>query len=142
MSNFIWAQGLHIVPPNTSIRYSDDARDHPGCFISPIPSLYLRTWKGRYSDVLDPILHMTRSVYEAPYLTPGDIYWNDDVPALAAQTRPTFQKIARWIRKAWPKPEGDDCYFGPEARRLVFEEGIQATSMVPGVTFTRVPVRD
>ena len=81
-----------------------------------------------------------RSVYRPPYITPGDIYWNNDVPNLATQTKSTFQKIARWVRKNWPKPENYDFHYGPEAMRLVFDEGIVATSMVPGVELIRVPV--
>jgi hypothetical protein len=143
LADFIRGLGLHLVPPQSNQRYTDDSGFLTGCFISPIPADQLRTWGSpsiRYSDVLDPILSFTRSVYDPPYLTPGNIYWNDDVPALASETKSTFQKIARWIRKNWPKPEGDDWHFGPEATHLVFEKGIEATSMVPGVTFNGMSV--
>lgn len=143
LTNFIRSLGLHLVPLQSDQKYTDDSRILTGCFISPVPAHELQTWGNpsvRYSDVLDPILRFTRSVYSPPYLTPGDIYWNNDVPALAAKTKSTFQRIARWVRKNWAKPEGDDWHFGPEARHLVFVKGIEATSMVPGVKLTRVPV--
>ncbi len=144
--DFIRGMGLYLVPPQADQEYTDDACVLRGCWISPVPAQKLHPWgragepQVKYLDVLDPILSFTRSAYRPPYLIPGDIYWNNDVPALAAQTRATFQKIARWVRKNWPKPEGRDQYFGPEARRLVFEEGVKATSLVPGVTLTRIPV--
>jgi hypothetical protein len=132
---------MYLVPLQADQEYTDDPLTLRGCWISPVPASELRTTRkppGRYADVLDPILRFTRSAYQPPYLMPGNIYWNNDKPALAVQTKSTFQKIARWVRKNWPKPEGRDQYFGPEARRLVFEEGVQATDMVPGVTLTRV----
>ena len=146
LTDFIRTLGMYFVPPQADQEYTDDPSILGGCWISPVPAEKLHPWgragepQVKYLDVLDPILRFTRSVYRPPYLRPGDIYWNNDVPALAAQTKPTFQKIARWVRKNWPKPEGDDWHFGPEARRLVFEEGVKATSLVPGVKFNGLSV--
>jgi hypothetical protein len=143
LTDFIRDLGMYLVPPQADQEYTDDPRILRGCWISPVPASELHTTRkpaGCYADFLDPILSFTRSVYSPPYLAPGDIYWNNDVPALATQTKPTFQKIARWVRKNWPKPEGDDWHFGPEARRLVFEEGVKATSLVPGVKFNGLSV--
>lgn len=137
---------MHLIPPQADQEYTDDASVLAGCWISPVPAHELHPWgragdpQVQYLDVLDPILSFTRSVYTPPYLTPGDIYWNNDAPNLAVQTKSTFQKIARWVRKNWPKPEGDDWHFGPEATHLVFEQGIKATSMVPGVTFNGMSI--
>jgi hypothetical protein len=146
LTDFIRGLGMHLIPPQADQVYSDDPSILGGCWISPVPAQELHPWgrvgepQVKYLDVLDPILSFTRSVYKPPYLRPGDIYWNNDVPALAAQTKSTFQKIARWVRKNWPKPDGDDWHFGPQARRLVFEEGVKATSMVPSVTLNWIPV--
>lgn len=142
LNSFIRSLNLYLVPPQSDQEYTDDSSILAGCFISSVPQQNLHTWgkpSVRYSDVLDPILAFSRSVHRPPYLTPGDVYWNNDVPALAAQTKSAFQKIARWVRKNWPKPENDDYHFGPEAKRL-FDEGTIVTSLVPGVGITMVPV--
>jgi hypothetical protein len=143
LNAFIRSLGMYLVPPGPEIEYSDDEAVLGRCYISPTPEAELSTTRrppARYADVIDPLIAFTRSVYRPPYIRPGDIYWNNDVPALATQTKATFQKIARWVRQNWPKPEGDEWHFGPEAKHLVFEEGIEATSMVPGVTFNGVSV--
>lgn len=143
LNAFVRSLGVHLVPPSPDIEYSDDETVLGRCYISPVPKEELQTWGHKvawYQDALDPILSFERSVYQPPYIRPGNIYWNNDVRALAAQTKPTFQKIARWVRKHWPKPEGDDWHFGPEAKKLVFENGIEATSMVPEVTLNGISV--
>jgi len=143
LNAFVRSLGLHLVPPGPEVEYSDDETVLGRCYISPMPAAELRVTRKsphRYADVLDPIISFTRSIYLAPFIRPGDIYWNNDVPALAVQTKPSFQKIARWIRQNWPKPEGDDWHFGPEEKHLVFEEGIEATSMLPGVGLNNLSV--
>jgi hypothetical protein len=143
LNAFVRSLGMYLVPPSPEVEYSDDETVLGGCYISPVPAEELHTTSklpARYADVLDPIISFTRSVYRSSYIRPGDIYWNNDVPALAVQTKPIFQKIARWVRRNWPKPEGDDWHFGPEARHLVFEKGVEATSMVPGVKFNQISV--
>lgn len=146
LTDFIRGLGMHLIPPQADQQYSDDPTVLGGCWISLVPAEELHPWgkagepQVKYLDVIDPILSFTRSVYKPPYLRPGDIYWNNDVPALAAQTKSTFQSIARWVRKNWRKPEGDDWHFGPEAMRLVFEEGVKATHLLPDVALNRVPV--
>jgi hypothetical protein len=144
LNAFIRSLGMYMVSPGPDFKYSDDETVLGRCYVSPIPAGKLKVSGPKYiwySEVLDPIIPLMRSVYNPPYIRPGDLYWNNDVRELAVQTKPTFQAISRWIRKNWPKPEGDDWHFGPEARRLVFEEGVIATSLVPGVTLTKVPVR-
>lgn len=143
LNAFVRSLGMYLVPPSPEVEYSDDETVLGRCYISPVPKEELHTWGHKtpwHQDALDPIISFERSVYQPPYIKPGDIYWSSDVKAFAGQTKPIFQKIARWVRENWPKPEGNDWYFGPEARRLVFEEGIEATSMVPGVTFNGVSV--
>jgi hypothetical protein len=146
--DFIRSLDLHLIPPQADQVYTDDANILRGCWISPVPAHKLHPWgrpgepQVQYLDVLDPIISFTRSAYRPPYLATGNVYWNNDVPALAAQTKSTFQKIGRWVRKNWLKPVGRDQYFGPQAMRLVFEEGIKATTMVPGVTFNGISVLD
>ena len=145
MDEFIRSLGMHIVPPNPKFEYSDDPTVMAGCWISPVPASELRLPEKppiMYSDVLDSIISYRRCRYTPPYLQTGDVYWNNDVRELASQTRPTYQKIARWVRKHWTKPEGYDQYYSPEAMQLVFEEGVEATSLLPGMKITRVPVYD
>ena len=143
LNSFVRSLGVYLVPPSPEIEYSDDETVLGRCYISPVPKEKLRTWGHNtawYQDALDPILSFERSVYQPPYIRPGNVYWNNDVRTLALQTKPTFQKIARWVRKNWPKPEGNDWHYGPEASHLVFEKGVKATSMVPGVTFNGMSV--
>ncbi len=141
LNAFVRSLDLYLIPPGPDVYYSDDETVLGSCFISPVQKEELRIWGEKiawYQDSLDPIISFVRSVYQPPYLRSGDIYWNNDNRTLAAQTRPVFQKIGRWVRNNWTKPEGHDWHFGPEAMHLVFENGVKATSMVPGVEFNRV----
>lgn len=143
LNAFVRSLGMQLIPPGPDIEYSDDETLLGRCYISSLPEDKLESWGHKtrwYQETRNPIISFTRSVYNHPYIRPGDIYWNNDVPIIAAQTKFTFQKIARWIRKNWPKPEGDDWHFGPEAKHLVFEMGVEATSMVPGVELHRVSI--
>jgi hypothetical protein len=143
LNAFVRSLDLYLVPPSPALEYSDDETELGRCFISPVPKEELRTWGHKtawYQDTLDPIISFERSIYQGSFIRPGDIYWNNDVRSLAVQTKPIFQKIARWVRKNWPKPQGHDWHFGPEAKHLVFKEGVKATSMVPGVTLNGVSV--
>lgn len=143
LNDYIRSLGLHLVSRSTERSYSDNPLELAGCFISPVPADQLHTdprYPTRRSEAIDPLIPYLRSRLTPPYLTPGDIFWNNDVKRLAIQTKPTFQKLARWIRKNWPKPEGDDYHFGPQAMKLVFEDGVIATSLVPGVQVFQVPV--
>ncbi len=143
LNAFVRSLGMYLVPPGPNIEYSDDETVLGRCYISPVPKEQLQAWGHKtlwFQETLDPILSFNRSVYRPPYIRPGDIYWNNDNRDNAAKTKDTFRKISKWVRKNWSKPEGDDWHFGPEARHLVFEKGIEATSMVPGVTFNGVSV--
>ncbi len=143
LNAFIRSLGLTLVPPGPEILYSEDETVLGTCYISLVPQDTLRSWgpiTRWYSDAADPIISFIRSVREDQYISPGDIYWNSDVAVLARQTKPYFQTISRWIRSNWPKPEGRDYHYGPEASQLIFEEGLIATSLVPGVQLHTVQV--
>jgi len=142
LNAYIHSLGLYLVPPGPNWEYSDDETVLGGCYISLVPQQHLRLdprYPERFS-ARNPILMFTRSVYKPPYLRPGDIYWSNDSKEVGRQTAPVFKKIARWVRKNWPKPEGYVLYAGPDALQLVAQEKAIITSLVPGVTLTRVPV--
>jgi hypothetical protein len=89
----------------------------------------------RISGATDPVMRFMRAYFKDPYLVLGHVYWSNDVPGLAAQTKPYYQKLARWIRKEWEK--AGDFYFGPEAKRLA-DKGAELVNVLPGTASIRV----
>ena len=131
LTSLIEGMGLHLVPNQLGQTYSADPMILKGCHISLVPQEQLHVEKRPpfwYSHALDPLLTFDRSCYSPPYLTPGEIRWIDDAPVVAEPVRLPFQKIARWVRKTWSKPKGNSWYYGPDAWRLVYEEGFLVTS--------------
>lgn len=80
-------------------------------------------------------MRFMRAYFKSPYLVLGHIYWSNDVPSLAAQTKPYYQKLARWIRKEWEKV--GDFYFGSEAMRLA-GKGAELVNVLPGTTNIKI----
>lgn len=144
LTAYIESIGLRLVAscPNLS------AQDRPrGGYLSPMPEGSLQTWHNprlghppRYSEAIDPLLSFSFGEAIPPYYRPGRITQNLDNDRLAAQTKPNFGRICRWIRKNWPKPVGLYNYCGPEAETLIRSQGLEVTDLVPGITITYVPI--
>ena len=82
------------------------------------------------AEVIDPMLDVVRAYDKDGYLVLGGVYWNNDYKGIGAKVLPFYRKIQRWIRKNWTKY--GDFYMGPEASRLVEEEGAQRVNFFPG----------
>jgi hypothetical protein len=123
LTDFAKSIGLCLVPLRLDQgEVGEPEATGPGCFLSPVPVDELHPYgepRVLVSDVTDPLMMFMRGYYKAPCLVLGQLAWNNDVPRLASITRPYYQKIARWIRKEWTKPEGWDFYCGPEAMSLL-----------------------
>lgn len=134
--DFIKSNGLYLVRPNITLDYCEDypISAHGG-YISAVPLSELHPFGNPPIQIkrsLNPVLMFRRSYYQKPYLILGDIEFYTDTSKYIHITKPIYQKITRWIRKNWIKPEGDFCYYGPHAMRLIEEEGAQAISDIPG----------
>lgn len=116
--------------------------DGRGGYLSSLAENELQVWGDppRYQDVLDPLLRFRFSDIQPGYLRPGRIEQNLDSDVMASKTRLTFDRIARWIRKNWPKPNGIFEYCGPDAANIIRNQGLMVTDLVPGTAITYVPI--
>ena len=89
-------------------------------------------------DVIDSLLHYIRPHYIHPYLVAGQVILNDDVRALADQTRPYFRKLRRWVQKNWRRREEDRYYIGPDAERILEIEGVRTAYLPPNTKFRTI----
>ena len=106
--------------------------DGPFCYLSLVPISELHPYgkpPQRVTDAKDPMLGFMRGYFRDPYLVLGHIHWSDDVAALAAQTKPYFQKLHYWIKREW-EPYGN-LYIGPEAKNLI-AKGAHMVNELPG----------
>jgi hypothetical protein len=132
LQKYVESIGLSIVPPLLNRHVSDDPSEGPFCFLSAIDVSLLSPYGTpplKISDATDPLLLFMRAYYKDVYLVLGHIAWSDDVPNLAKQTKPYYQKIAKWIKSEWQKY--GDFYIGPGARKL-FDDGAQMVNFLPG----------
>jgi hypothetical protein len=122
---------LSLVPPTVDRPVSDDPADGPFCYLSVLAPHELSPYGDppvKVSDATDPLLRYMRPYFKNPYPVLGHIHWSDDIAELAAQTKPYYQRLARWIRRHWTKY--GDFYLGPEAIRLR-ERGAQLVNVLP-----------
>jgi hypothetical protein len=128
------SMGLQAIAMRADRTLASDPADGPGCYLSLVPSHELHPFGDppvRYTDARDPLLFFMRPYYKAPYLVAGQINWNNDDPSLAAITRPYFQRLARWVRANWKKPENCAFYAGPGASERI-AEGAELVNVLPG----------
>jgi hypothetical protein len=78
------------------------------------------------------LINFTRSYYDPPYLIAGRLHWSDDVEEFGGLTRPYFRTLGSRVRRHWRRRPEDGFYIGPDAERLVREEGAQLAYMPPG----------
>ena len=134
--DFIKSIGIYIVPAIITMPVNEaDPSVGPLLYLSPVPLSELHPVGNppiKIKSPCDPVLMFARSYYQKPYLILGDIEFYTDTSKYIHLTKPIYQKITRWIRKNWIKPDGDFCYYGPHAMRLIEEEGAQAISDIPG----------
>ena len=121
----------------------DDSTAFPGCILSLVPASELRLL-GKPPIYLgypgDPVIAVLRSYCEPPYLVSGNIFWEDYGTEGTALTKPYFGKLSRWIRKNWSKRPDHAFYFGPDAARMVDEEGVIPSSLPPGLEIQYVAI--
>lgn len=136
LTAFALSIGLHIVPPRLDRESAGEPDENgPFCYLSTLPREALHPYGEppvQIADVKDPLIRFMRGFYKDQYLVLGHMYWNNDVAALAGVTRPYFQKLARWIRQRWRKPDGWVSYCGPEAFSLL-ERGAQTVNFLPSI---------
>ena len=132
LTDFARSIGLYLVAPRVDRQIDDDPlKTGPFCYLSLLPQAALRPYgepRVRISDATDPMLGFMRGYFKDPYLVTGHISWSTDVRSLAAQTRPYYQQLSRWIRKTWSK--NGDFYLGPAAHVLVIR-GAKAVNFLP-----------
>lgn len=142
LSQFAQSLGLHLVPMQLDREDVGMPENGPACFLSTIQRENLHPYGTppvKISDVTDPLMLFMRAYHKPPYLVLGHVKWNDDKADFAAITRPYYQKIARWIRAQWRRPEGWDFYCGPEATQLL-ENGAQTVNFLPDVPIEQIIV--
>jgi|SRR5581483_3112786 len=141
LQGFALSLGLHLVLPTIQEASVPAPAERPYCYLSLIPKSELHPFGKppvRVTHAKDPMLRFMRAYFKNPYLVLGHIHWSDDVPALAAQTKPYFQKLRNWIKREWT--QHGDLYLGPEAKELV-AKGAQMVNALPDqATFTVVKV--
>src|SRR5262245_27475682 len=136
LTEFARSVGLHVVPPRLDRESAGEPEEAgPFCYLSTLPREELHPYGQPpvlIADVKDPLLLFMRGFYKEPYLVLGQIHWNNDVAALASITRPYFQKLTRWIRQNWRKPDRWDFYCEPEASTLL-ARGAQTVNSLPSI---------
>jgi hypothetical protein len=141
---FIESQGLLLIPMRVDLDPAlvTDARRYAAWFISFIPLMELHPYGKlpRVNCATDPLIELQRSYYDPPLLVAGRLYWSDDVREFRELTKPYFVRVAEWIQKHWQKREEDDFFIGPDALRLVSEEGAKLVYFPPDVQVEIVPV--
>jgi len=140
---FAESLGLIAVSLRIDIEVGHASVTGPYCFLSTVPKSKLHPYGSpplRLTDAKDPMLGFMRSYFANPYLVAGHIQWSNDVPILAAQTKPYYQDIAQWIKNNWEALPGRGYYIGPRARELV-SKGAEMVNVPPGeAEFTLIPV--
>lgn len=136
--------GLHLASINLGETVNeDDPSDGPFCLLSLMPVAELEPYGNPPTMIgkpTDPTIEFMRSYYEPPYLISGNIYWYNDVKETGQITKPAYSKLARWIKSNWEKRPDYSFYFGPEAERLVEQEGAIPTTFPPDVTIQQIGV--
>lgn len=126
--------GLKAIAPVINQPLKENPADGAWCYLLPISHTELHPYgepKIKLADVKDPLLFFMRGYYKKPYLVVGQIHWNNDVPDLAVETKPYFNKLSKWIKSNWKLPLGEDFYIGPEAEFLI-EKGAEIVNAIPG----------
>ncbi|MDM8007203.1 MAG: hypothetical protein QUV05_13775 [Phycisphaerae bacterium] len=91
-------------------------------------------------EALDPLIRYVRPRYSPPHLIVGQLIWYTDVAEFARQTKPYFEKLRRWVRANWRHREEDGYYVGPQAERILQEEGAKVAYLPPDVTIKQIRV--
>jgi hypothetical protein len=146
LRQYIESEELRLVPMRVDLdpRLVEEPGSYPAWYISFHPLEELHPY-GSSPPVIncatDPLIEFTRSYYEPPYLIAGRIYWSDDNQKFGELTKRSFAKLAVWVRKHWSRREEDGFYIGPEALRLVREEGAIPVYFPPGTPIEIIRVR-
>ena len=132
LERFTDSIGLKLLPPKIDIKLKA-AEDGAFCYLSLVDIDQVHPYGDpptKISYAKDPVMIYMRGYLKDPYLVLGQIQWSDSVPHLAQETKPSYQKVVRWIKKQWAN-EGD-FYFGPEARELVDSGKVTTIGVFPG----------
>ena len=146
LTRFASTMGLRLLPFNIDQIGNpdmDDPEARPGCYLSYLPVEELHPYGEppiKISDASDPLIQFLRPYYSRPYLVAGRIYWSDDAPEFEDLTKPYYNKLQRWVRKNWKKREEDGYYVGPEAERLIRDEGAKPVYFPPGTKQTTIEI--
>jgi hypothetical protein len=119
--------GLVLVPPvlpdgELSASSCRDPNVHALCYLSVVGIRELHPYgspPNRVSPATDALIEFHRSRLDSGTLTIGRIYWSDDVPELAKRTKPSFERLKKWMKATWQKRER--VFVGPAAAR--FQDG-------------------
>jgi hypothetical protein len=133
LQGFAESIGLEVIAPSIDKGLSGDAAEGPYCFLSTVPRQDLHPYGKpalRLSDARDPLMRFMRGYFKSPYLVAGHIYWSNDVPTLASQTKPYYQKMSKWIKDNWVILPGGGFYVGPQAKALL-DNGAEMVNDLP-----------
>jgi hypothetical protein len=137
LRQYIRSVGLHLVPLRVDLDPAlvEDPGSYTGWFISFLPPDQLHPYGAspvRIGPATDPLIDFTRSYYAPPYLIAGRLYWHGGNNEFARLTAPYFRILGSWVRRHWRRRPEDGFYIGPDAERLVREEGAQLAYLPPG----------
>lgn len=143
LTDYAKSLGLYLAPPRVGQTVSEDPADGPYCLLSVVPVdelVPVGVPPVRLGTAWNPTLEFLRSYYKPPYLISGRIYWSNDVAETARITKPAYSNLARWIRKHWKKREDFAFYFGPEAEKLVDQQGAIPSVFSPDLKIQQIAV--
>jgi hypothetical protein len=143
LEGFAESIGLAVISPSVDKALPGDAAEGPYCFLSAAPERDLHPYGKpavRLSDARDPLMRFMRGYFKNPYLVAGHIYWSNDVPALAAQTKPYYQRLSKWIKENWILLPGGGFYVGPQAKMLLDKGAEMANDLPDEATFSIVKI--
>ena len=141
---YFQSEQLYIVPIRADLKPDViQGPRHPICFVSPVPQeqLHPDTQTPPCVDYTrDPLIELARSYYVPPHLVAGRIWWPGE-RGFGRQSKPVYEKLARWIRSNWLRREIDGFYIGPDAIRLERDERAQLVYLPPQVKIEVVKFR-
>jgi Pentapeptide repeats (8 copies) len=144
LRGYIEAAGLHLVPEctNADPTRADEPRSRLLWTISLLPpnKLHPRGSPPRINCFEDPVIEFMPSYYDPPYLIAGRLWWPEARLEIRELTKPHFLKVAFWIRNNWHVRPMDGLCLGPDALRLVRDEGAQLVSVPPGIPLEIIDV--
>lgn len=134
LTQYAESLGLVLAAPEIDKDVPSLVSEGPYCYISVKSKEELSPYGDppiKISDATDPLIGFMRAYERDNYLVLGHLYLSNDVPELHKQTKPTYNKLCKWVKYNWEKY--GDFYIAPDAK-LLKEKGAELVNVYPDNT--------